>query len=268
MLTRRTLLKRAAAATPALAYAGALAAPAAHARRATLPTARQLARQVREMVELGPRLTATSPHLQFIDGLADGFRDAGLRVERDPQPFQQWLARRSSLDVLTGPSAGPVPIASGYTYSGRTGPEGVTGELVYLGPVPSPPDGALPRSQEELEAYAGEVGKALTAMLALVPGGVAGRIVVMDGPIAPLTVGMLDPLLTYRHDPAGTISETDDYKRAWTTLATIPRLEPFKAAGAAGVVFALDASTANAAGQYTPFIWGYMDLPAVIVDRE
>ena len=32
----------------------------------------------------------------------------------------------------------------------------------------------------------------------------------------------------------------------------IPRLDPFKAAGAAGVVFALDDSPANAGGQYTP----------------
>jgi hypothetical protein len=89
----------------------------------------------------------------------------------------------------------------------------------------------------------------------------------MDAPIAPLTSGSLDPLLTYRYDPDHSIQETGDYKRAWTTLASIPRLDPFKAAGAAGVVFALDASPANARGQYTPFIWGYADLPALIVDR-
>ena len=32
-------------------------------------------------------------------------------------------------------------------------------------------------------------------------------------------------------------------------------------------MFALDASPANARGQYTPFIWGYFDFPALIVDR-
>src|SRR3954463_16254215 len=151
-LTRRQLIERGLAAAPALALAGMPGSAVAASRRvrrtsssrvASLPSAREVERQVREMVELGPRLPATSAHLQFVDSLEDGFRDAGLRVERDPHPFQQWLARRSSLDVLTGPAAGPVPIASEYTYSGKTGPEGVTGELVYLGPVPSPP-GALP----------------------------------------------------------------------------------------------------------------------------
>jgi hypothetical protein len=219
------------------------------------------------MVELGPRLTATSPHLQFIDALADDFRVAGLTVARDPQPFQQWLATRSSLKVLTGPAVGAMPIASEYTYSGKTGPGGVTGDLIHLGPVPSPRGGAPPRTPAELQRYADDLAASVEATLAAVPGGVAGRIVVMDAPIAPLTAGTLDPLLTYRHDPDHSISETDDYKRAWTTLATLPRLDPFKAAGAAGAVFALDASAANAAGQYTPFISGYQDFPALIVDR-
>jgi hypothetical protein len=251
-LTRRALLGRGLAAAPALALAGVPGGALAARRRRprwTFADPGRLRREVTEMVELGPRLTATSPHLQFTDALEDGFRAAGCTVTRDPYPFDQWIARRSSLDVVSGPSAGPVPVASEYTYSGQTGPQGVTGELVYLGPAPSD-------------------GDAVAGLLAGVPGGLAGRIVLMDAPVAPLTVGSLDPLLTYRHDPDRTISETDDYKRAWTTLLTIPRLDAFKAAGAAGVVLSLDASAANAAGQYTPFIWGYADLPALIVDRE
>jgi hypothetical protein len=256
-LTRRQLLARGAAAALALALgrlpAAALAAPS------SLPSAKRLAREVREMVELGPRLTATSAHLQFIDSLEDGFRRAGLSVSRDPHPFQQWLERRSALEV-DGVAA---RVASAYTYSGKTGPEGVTGAFVYAGPLPSPP-----ADPEGLAGWPEELSSAVVVLLAGVPGGVAGRIVLMDAPIAPLVQGALDPLLTYRHDPDGTISGTDDYKRAWTTLLTLPRLEPFKAAGAAGVVFALDASPANAAGQYTPFIHGYQDLPALLVDRE
>ena len=141
----------------------------------------------------------------------------------------------------------------------------MTGDLVYAGPLPPPP--AVPPTQEAIAQYAASAATAIQAALAAVPGGVNGRIVLMDAPIAPLMVGTFDPLLTYRHDPDGTIQETDDYKRAWTTLATLPRLEPFKAAGAAGVVFALDASAANSRGQYTPFIWGYQDLPGLLVDR-
>jgi hypothetical protein len=259
-ITRRTLLKRGAAASPLL-LSGALPSAALARKRRTgaLPTAREVKRQVREMVELGPRLTATSPHLNFIDGLDDGFRRAGLSVTRDPQPFQQWLAQDFALEV----AGKQVPVASYYTYSGKTTPQGVSGDLVYVGPLPTPPS-----DPAALPDYANALPTAVQALLAAVPGGVQGRIVLMDAPIAPLVVGGLDPLLTYRHDPGNTMSETDDYKRAWTTLASIPRLDPFKAAGAAGVVFALDASPENARGQYTPFIWGYFDLPALIVDRE
>lgn len=258
-ITRRTLVKRGLAAAPLL-LAPSLPAPALAAgrRRGDLPDANAIQRQVSEMVELGPRLTATSPHLNFIDSLDDGFREAGLHVTRDPQPFQQWLAQDFSLEV----AGKPVPVASYYTYSGRTSPQGVTGQLVYAGPIPSPPS-----SPDGLQAYLEGLPAAIQALLTAVPGGVQGRIVLMDAPVAPLTAGAFDPLLTYRHDPNHTISETDDYKRAWTTLASVPRLDPFKAAGAAGAVFALDASAANARGQYTPFIWGYQDLPALFVDR-
>lgn len=269
-VTRRILLKRGIAASPALALAAYPSAGFAARRRAdrtALPTSGELGRGVHEMVALGPRLTATSAHRQFIDGLADGFRHAGLGVQRDPHPFQQWLAQRWSLDVLSGPAAGSVPVASYYTYSGRTPPGGVSGDLVYLGAVPTPAGAGLPTTAAALERHAQGVSSALTQSLAAVPGGAAGRIVLMDAPIAPLTVGSLDPLLTYRYDPGHTVSETSDYKRAWTTLATLPRLDAFKAAGVAAVVFALDASHANAAGQYTPFIWPYQELPALIVDR-
>jgi hypothetical protein len=258
-ITRRTLVKRGLAVSPLLLAPG-LPAPAlaARRRRGALPTAKEILREVREMVELGPRLTATSAHLNFVDGLEDGFRGAGLSVIRDPQPFEQWLAQDFSLSV----GGKQVPVASYYTYSGKTPAQGVSGRLVYAGPIPSPPS-----SPDGLQAYLESLPDAIQALLAAVPGGVAGRIVLMDAPIAPLAVGSFDPLLTYRHDPNHTISETDDYKRAWTTLASVPRLDPFKAAGAAGVVFALDASAANARGQYTPFIWGYQDLPALFVDR-
>lgn len=263
-MTRRTLLRHGLAASPALLAAGsmpasALARAARRSRKGALPTANEVYRRVKQMVDLGPRLTATSPHLNFIDGLEEGFRGAGLSVTRDPQPFQQWLAQDFALEV----AGKPVPVASYYTYSGKTGPQGVSGDLAYAGPIPSPPS-----DPNAIPAYMESLPTAIEALLAAVPGGVSGRIVLMDAPIAALTSGGFDPLLTYRYDPDHTISETGDYKRAWTTLASLPRLDPFKAAGAAGAVFALDASAANARGQYTPFIWGYFDLPALIVDRE
>ena len=264
-LTRRRLLQGAVAATPALALAaqpGTLLAARRRADPVRLEGRRWLRERVREMVELGPRLTATGPHRQFIDGLDEGFRRAGLTVERDPHPFERWLADRYALEVLDGPDPGVVPVASYYTYSGRTPPEGVVGDLVSV---------SLPPLTGDLPTEAGggaELTAAIGAALAGVAGGVAGKIVVIDAPILPLTVGVFDALLTYRHDPDGTIGGDDDYKRAWTTLLTLPSLDAFRALGAAGVVFVLDASPANAKGQYTPFVHGYQDMPALIVDRE
>ncbi len=258
-------MARAVAATPALALAGSPAPALARrfrAERSGLPHHKWVRRHVREMVELGTRLPATKPHLRFVDWIESEFQEAGLIVERDPHPFQRWQARRWSLEVLDGPGAGQVPVASYYTYSGKTPAKGVTGKLVSLGSLP--PNSADPNSPGGGDAYAA----ALTAALSSVPGGAAGNIVLADAPIAPLKVGAFDPLLTYRHDPDGTINADSDYKRAWTTLLTLPVLDPFKAAGAAGVVFILDASPENAAGQYTPFIWGYKDIPALIVDRD
>src|SRR3954464_15890725 len=146
------------------------AALAKRGPKGALPTASEVYRQVKEMVELGPRLTATSPHLQFIDSLEDRFKGAGLSVTRDPQPFQQWLAQDFALEV----AGKPVPVASYYTYSGKTGPQGVTGDLVYAGPIPSPPS-----DPAALPAYVEALPTAIQALLAAVPGGVQGRIVLM-----------------------------------------------------------------------------------------
>src|SRR5947208_15930621 len=92
--TRRTLVQRGLAASPLLLAPAGLPGTALAARRRSrpidgaLPSARDVRRQVLEMVEPGPRLTATSPHLQFIDSLEEDFRGAGLSVTRDPQPFR------------------------------------------------------------------------------------------------------------------------------------------------------------------------------------
>lgn len=239
---------------------------------AALPTARDLARAVRQMTELGPRLPGTAAHNAFVDQLHSGFRSAGLRVQRDTHRFTRWLAQDFGLRILDGEHAGAVPVASYYTYSGRTPSSGVVGELSYLGPLPTPSLSGNPLSAEDLQtalqSFAAELPTAVQALVSGVPGGVSGRILVVEAPILPTPLGIVYPLLTYAHDPAHTLSPTDDFKRVFTTLLTLPTLEVFKEAGAAGVVFVLDASPANAKGQYTPFVHGYQDFPALIVDRE
>ena len=278
-ISRRAFVGRALAGSALLAAGGwqqvarALTAPPGTlADPAGLPSAAAFRRMVGEMTAHGPRLPGTPAHRAFVDGLEAGFRSAGLTVTRDTHTFTQWLPRRFSLELLEGAQRGRVPVASYYTYSGVTPPRGATGELVYAGLAPSPSVPGdwldLTADRAALERFQGEAAADVAATLAAIPGGVQGRIVVMDAPVAPLTVGAFDPVLTYRHDPDHTIGPTSDYKRTWTTLLTLPQLAPFKQAGAAGVVFALDADPADAHGQYTPFIWPLQDLPALIVDRD
>jgi len=256
------------------AAGGALLGPAPVVDPSRLPGARTLARQVSDMVALGPRFTATPAHNQFIDWIETGFQSAGLSVSRDTFNFTQWLAQDYSLELLEGPGAGPVPLASYWTFSGPTGSGGVTGQLAYVGAIPSPSvSGGLVAPISDADAIqrtAGEAAADLTAAIAAVPGGVKGRIALIDAPIAPLQMGDLDGLLTYRQqDVRHRLLDSEDYKRAWTTILTmLEALAPFEQAGAAGVVVALDASAANAAGQFTPFINSPTSLPAVIVDRD
>jgi hypothetical protein len=256
------------------AAAGALLAPAPVVDPRRLPSARTLAHQVKEMVALGPRFTATPAHNQFIDWIEAGFGQAGLSVSRDTFHFTQWLAEDFSLELLEGPGAGPVPLATYFTFSGPTGAAGVTGQLAYVGAVPFPSVSGNPlkliSSADAIQRTAGEAAADLSAAIAAVPGGVKGRIALIDAPIAPLQMGDLDGLLTYRQqDLRHRLPDSEDYKRAWTTILTmLEALAPFEQQGAAGVVIALDASMANAAGQFTPFINSPTNLPAVIVDRD
>ena len=237
-----------------------------------LPSAHEIEHDVRSMVDLGPRYTATAPHREWIDSIEDSFQRSSLRTMRDTYSFHQWLAKRWSLELLDGLGHGQVPVAAYYTYSGRTPAHGVTGDLVYLGPaaIPALPGNPLDilTTTTALESWRGQAVEGLKAAIAKVPGGVKDRIVLFEDPVAPLSIGDFDPLLTFRYDPHDPIDDTDDYKRVWTTILTVMQLSVFKAAGAKGVVFILDASHANAVGQYTPFIDGYQELPALIVDRE
>ncbi|WP_051400220.1 zinc-binding metallopeptidase family protein [Haloechinothrix halophila] len=245
--------------------------PASSVDPSQLPSAGGFQREVHKMVRLGPRLPGTLAHDRFVDRLDAGFRTAGLSVTRDTHHFERWLAKDFALEVVAGSRAGAVDVASYYTYAGQTPPEGVVGPLAYLGPLPSlgiTGNGTdIQTVAESLSDFTANLPDAVRGLIAAVPGGVADKIVVMDAVVPPLPLGAIYPLLTYAHDPDGTMSPAHDFKRMFTTLITLPVLTPFKEAGAAGVVFILDASPENARGQYTPFIHGYQDLPALLVDR-
>jgi hypothetical protein len=279
-LSRRELLTRGLAASAAFALANVATAraalPAALAGAGgvnlkLLPTAQDMYRDVKHMVDLGQRLPGSDPHNAFIDWLDQGFRSAGCQMlPRDEFPFTRWLAQGWSLELLEGPGRGTVPVASYMPYSGNTPATGITAPLAYLGPVPplalagDPQDvvtlrAAIDRLRSELADWA-------RAAIAGIPGGVAGRIVLLDSQTSPLTEGDFTPLTTYDYNPGASPLATPNFKRI--ALSLIPPASVFADAGAAGMLVTFDASPACAAGQYGPYGSPITGLPGLLLDRD
>jgi hypothetical protein len=262
-----------------LAAPPGLAAGRALGRRAgggqvPLPTPAQIRAEFTKMVEFGPRLTASDPHSQYIDWLEQEFIDAGLQMlPRDNYTTDRWLAEQVGLDVLSGPSAGPVRIATYYPRSQETPSGGVSGPLVYGGtaPVPSVSFTDIADAQTSLGAYPSELASWAAGLPSLLEGGPQGSILVVDLPIpAPMTAGALMPDSTYRYWPGHTFADwaASDYKRLWIEPGLSIPLAPFQEIGALGVVFIVDASYEALKGGYLPFTHGFEPLPALYVDRD
>src|SRR5260221_7840573 len=104
-LSRRDLFQQGVAASAAIGLSGAFGniaqaagLPAALAGtggvdRRLLPTASDMYRDVKHMVDLGQRYCGNPAHNAFLDWLENGFRGAGLHMlPRDPLPLTCWLA--------------------------------------------------------------------------------------------------------------------------------------------------------------------------------
>ena len=100
-VSRRELLTRGLAASAALGLGAPTAARAALPAllagtggvvSSLLPTARDMYRDVKHMVDLGPRFTGSDAHNAFIDWLDEGFQSAGCQMlPRDEFAFTRWL---------------------------------------------------------------------------------------------------------------------------------------------------------------------------------
>ncbi|HET9732503.1 MAG TPA: hypothetical protein VFP54_07500 [Acidimicrobiales bacterium] len=267
-LSRRRFLALGAAAGAALGTA-----PTSRASAATTPSLAspsELSRWLRVMANGGPRFTGTRAHNSYIDFLDTQLSGIGLRTHRDRQHFTRWTVRSWGLDLQH--PAEKLTAASYYSYSGATPPGGITAELCYCGvlPPPSLPGNPLYLAATSVAAQAAlaQANAGVVDRLVQDSGGVTGRIAVVDVPLPPPTpFGSLYADMSYLYDPAGTLGPTADFKRAGLLLL-LPTLNAFAAAGALGVIFVVDASAANAAGQYAPFIEPLQGLPALLVDRD
>jgi hypothetical protein len=89
------------------------------------------------MSGLGTRYTGSPAHQKYVAFLDEKFAGLGLQVENIPHTaLVRWDVGKYGLKIASGAGAGKeVPISSFCTYSASTGPEGVTGELVYCGSI-------------------------------------------------------------------------------------------------------------------------------------
>jgi hypothetical protein len=280
-ITRRSMLARAgglgASSTligrSMLSAAPALAARTAGRRPTPLPTPQRVRAEFTRMVEFGPRLTASDPHGRYVDWLEQEFVDAGLRMlPRDNYTTDRWLAQQVALDILDGPSAGPVKVGTYMPRSQQTPPQGVSGPLVYGGTAPVPSISFT--AAADLEASLARYPADLTSWIGGLPsvaGGTQGSILLVDLPVpGPATTGGLMADSTFQYWPGHTFADwlTADYKRLWIVPGLTMPLQPFQETGAAGVVFILDASYEALKGGYLPFLQGFEPLPALYVDRD
>ncbi len=81
----------------------------------------------------GPRLTASPAHQLSVDYIAEELAALGLEVHRQTHRIHRWTPGRTAITLGNGTS---IPVAAPYPYSGMTGPEGITGDLVWFDKAP------------------------------------------------------------------------------------------------------------------------------------
>ena len=280
MLTRRNLLSGAAAAGLSGALAPRSLAALGRARATTtpkpvgLPSPAQVRADFQRMVDFGPRLTASDSHNRYVAWLEEEFTKAGLDVlPCDTYTTERWLAEKVGLDILDGPGAGRVEVATYYPRSQETGAEGITGPLVYGGTVPVPSlNGAdVGALDAAIARYPGELASWAAGITGTLAGLTPGSVLLVDLPLpVPLTLAAFTALSTHLYWPGHDLLDwaTSDYKRVWIMPGLGVPLAPFQALSAKGVVFIVDASFPALDGGYLPFTHGFEPLPALYVDRD
>lgn len=87
---------------------------------------------IEKMNSFGTRLTGSRGHTDFINYLKDEIAEMGVPVFSDPFYFKRWEEKSSSIEIIDGDEKINIPVSSAYPYSGETGEDGITEELVFV----------------------------------------------------------------------------------------------------------------------------------------
>lgn len=251
-LTRRSFLHRSAIGAGSVTLAGGLigqalgASPALARGVVPLPSAAVFRRDVERMVDFGPRLPGYAAHNAYCDWLEDEFVKAGLELDAcDEYFYGRWQLQGYSLDVLDGPSPGPIRVAFPYVRSADTGPRGISAPLSY--------------------AQADANGNIQSGAIA------PGSIAVIDVPVpAKATAASVLAEASYLYWPGHTEQEfaNIDFTRIWGGPWTID-VSQLQQMGARGAVLILTGSYDAVRGSFSPHQAPMSTpIPAFTVDRD
>jgi hypothetical protein len=174
-------------------------------------------------------------------------------IKRDTLDINRWTPIQWALSTIdANGDETTVPVSCYFPYSGDTGPNGITADMVYTG-----------------TGYLGKNASSLGS-----PVDVEGKIVLYDTLVPPLTPALFMPFLWYINEPdpaAFAQIPTEDYRRSWLSEFLVKvDLASLKDQGAVGIVVIADEPYRMAYGdEYAAATTHpYQGIPAVFVDRD
>jgi hypothetical protein len=231
----------------------------------------------------GFRIAGNQAEQDYIDQLASDLRALGATdILKEPYSFSAFSPGPTQLEVVQGPTPGPLPVAYFIPASGSTGPGGLTGPAVYLSALSDVnfvgaiytalseqnPTDALMAMRATLQ---NAVGGGVSLAQAIASANVAGKIVVYDAPKLTLTAGVFEAISVYYNNSSGTLGPTTPYTRPFVDeLLTIGAIDKALAtAGAAGAIAVIDYPAQSADNSYVPFgALAIASIPGLYVDRD
>jgi hypothetical protein len=251
-ISRRTLLTAGGSVLAAASTAGLLptrdAAAATNDEFGALPGRQQIWDDMLFLTSCGSRNTGFPGHVRFVEFLAKRLGECpGVEVHRDTYTLPRWESTNLAISAQSsGRPARSFHATSAYPYSGKTSAAGVTGPLVDLG-----------------RTTANEIGGSRPVTL---PADVRGKIGVLQSPVHGFPFGANFKIWgAYQSD----VTLPDRITEAIWQNRSAPPLDPFKAAGLAGLVLCWEGiSDENAEGQYVPFGHKFADMPCLWVGEK
>lgn len=213
-----------------------------------LPSKHQIWEDMLFLTACGSRNTGFPGHVRFVDLLATRLADCrGVEVHRDSYTLPRWESTHLAISAqAAGRPARSFHATSAYPYSGKTTRAGVTGPLLDLGrTTPNEIGGSRP--------------------IALTPD-IRGKIGLLQSPVHGFPFGANFKIWgAYQND----VTLPDRITEAIWQNRSAPPLEPFKEAGAVGLILCWEGiSDENAEGQYVPFGHKFADLPCLWVGEK